>query len=253
MRLHQQTPDCSDFDVIFSGSGTPAFRVLLPEWLFARGLECESHLHTIPGSWTFADGTASGRFSANDQIELSVAVEPRQPDILVTLGATNIGSTGLADVYANVCSSVNHISGDPAWCNEQFLPGLPLDRSVQGRYWYEKLTPRGLFALTHDGWVPMHPRPADPDAEKVPPYQQIKSEKAVARACAVQSPGGDAVFFQSWDAPCRHCAPFHGNACMHLEAFLADSLHPGESAAIHGVVGIHTGDLDSLAVKLDED
>ena len=252
MRLHQQTPDCADFDVTLEGGTGPSFRLLLPEWLRGEGIEYQGLLHVIPGTWRVQDRVVEGCFAAGEQIKISVRLEPGAGDILIELAVCNQGAQKIADVWANVCASVNHLPGDPGWSNDRFLPSVPLDRTVQGRYWYEKVAPRGLRALTAKGWVNMHPHPDRPDADQVPLYNFAPSAGTGARACAVPSAEGQEYCFQAWDAPCRYCAPSPGNACMHLEPFVAEVVEPGAVARIRGLAGIHVGDDDSLVEKIGQ-
>jgi len=96
----------------------------------------------------------------------------------------------------------------------------------------------------------MHPTPDAPDSTKVPLYSFTPSPEVDARACAAESADGGFWFFQWWDTPCRWCAPFPGNACMHLEPFVAERLPMGESAGIRGRIGMHEGDRASLEEML---
>ena len=57
MKFLQQTPDCSDLDVVPDGQDAPAFRILLPEHLSASNCDLGAEygvpgvLHTVPGRW----------------------------------------------------------------------------------------------------------------------------------------------------------------------------------------------------------
>jgi len=46
------------------------------------------------------------------------------------------------------------------------------------------------------------------------------------------------------------CAPFPGNACKHLEPFVAERLPMGESASVNGRIGMHEGYRASLKKAL---
>lgn len=246
-RIHQQTAGCADFDVLLGDEHGPSFRVLLPEWIRARGLQYDGLLHVIPGTWQEKNGGMAGRFTVGGQLDVEVRIETRESDILIDLTVENTGDLDLSDVWANVCTSANHLPGSPNWSNGDLLPAVPLDRAVQGRYWFEVLTPKRLFALTAEGWGPMHPCPDRPDASAVPLYGFTPSLTADACACAVESPAGGVWLFQAWRTSCRWCSPCPGNACMHLEPFLAERVQPGAKGSISGRVGIHRGDRLSLA------
>lgn len=252
MELRQPTPNCSDFDVVLVESEGPAFRVLLPEHVRGDGLNLDKgcHYHIIPGVWQDTDAGVQGRFDVGGSLAVGVDIASEDKAIFVSLTVTNRQETAIRNVFAEVCASVNRMPDEPNWCNRQFLPGLPLDRFLQGRHWYERLTPQGLSALTPAGWIPMHPHPDDPDADQVPLYSPARSGTTDARACAVPSPDGGLLFFQAWNVGCEYVAPFPGNACMHLSPFLGPVLAPGASLTIHGLIGMHEGDRDSLARRL---
>lgn len=246
MRLIQQTPDCSDFDVVLENRSSPDFRVLLPEWIRGNELTHKGGFHTIPGLWSQTDTTVQGHFTVDDQIEIGVNIVKGVSDIAVKLSITNISSILLTNLWANICTSLNHLPGEPGWSDQRFLPGIRLERSVQGRCWYEQITPHRLFALTDSGWKGMHPHPDDPDINKVPLYSFVPSEFPEAVACAVESPDGGCFFFHAWDTRCRWCTPCPGNACMHLEPMMTERLLPGEHASIHGRIGLYYGARTSL-------
>lgn len=241
-RLHQQTADCADFDVLPGRRDRPSFRVLLPEWIRGEGVKHTGFFHVIPGTWIQQERGVSGHYTVADQLSVGVRIEPEETSINVSLTVKNVGESEIAAVWTNVCASVNHLPGTPGWSDERFIPGVSLDRAAQGRYWFEVLTPRRLFAFTGSGWIPMHPCPDRPDAASVPLYSFAPSPAADARACAVESPDGGLWFFQQWNTPCRWCAPCPGNACMHLEPFLAERLPAGATASVCGRIGIHEGD-----------
>ena len=250
MKLLQQAPDCSDFDVTLAQDNSPAFRVLLPEWIRGNGIQHSKVFHVIPGKWKSTGSVVAGQFAVDEQLAISVVIEGRSCAIDVRLAVVNTSDRQMTDLWADICTSVNHLPGNPGWCNRQFLPALELDRNVQGRYWYEKVTPTRLFALTGPGWVRMHPQPDAPDASSVPLYSFDPSPAADAHACAVESVNGRLFFFQVWQSPCRWCTPCPGNACMHLQPFLTDSLAPGTSVVIRGRIGIHAGDRKSLTENI---
>ena len=250
MLIRQQTPNCSDFDVCLEGEGSPAFRALLPEAIMADGLTETGGAHVIPGHWAQTEMGMQGSFGVRRQFEVVVAIETGPQEMQVSMTLKNVGNELLRHVRVDICTSVNHLPGDPGWCNRRFLPDLPLDRSAQGRFWFEKVTPNRLFVLTSDGWSGMHPCPEKPDADQVPLYSFVPSARADARGCAARSPDGEAHLFQAWNVPCHHCTPCPGNACMHLHPCVAEVLAPGGTATIRGVIGMHVGDRDSLAQSL---
>ena len=250
MRFVQQTSDCSDFDVILDGEETPAFRVLLPEVVYADGLDSVRGAHVIPGAWEWGTGRVLGRVALSEQIKLGVTIIEEGGYIRVALRLTNSPGSPLTNVSAEVCVSANHLPGEPGWCNEAFLPNLPLDRDAQGRAWFEHVTPHNLRALTARGWVDMHPCADRPDPDSVPTYSFSPSDVADARACAVGSHDGSTLLFQAWDAPCRYVTPCPGNACMHLIPQVAKALAPGATATINGVIGVFAGTREELAARL---
>lgn len=246
MRLIQTNPGCSDFDVVPADTSSPEFRVLLPEWIRGKELFHEGVFHTIPGHWSGTDDAVAGHFPVDDQLDVEVKIETGTSDISVELGITNVSSTKLTDLRANICTSVNHLPGNPDWSNRRFLPDVELDRSIQGRYWFETITPHRLLALTDSGWKGMHPRPDDPDATKVPLYSFVPSDIPEAIGCAVDSADGGCFFYQAWDTPCRWCTPCPGNACMHLEPIITERLLPEKRASIHGRIGLFYGTRNAL-------
>lgn len=251
MKLVQQSANCSDFDVVLGNETTASFRVLLPEWIRADGLEYKGHFHTIPGTWAEHKNGVEGLFSVGNELDIGIHIETGLCDMHVTFTVTNIGRHDLTDVTAEICTSLNHLPGNPGWCNIRFFPDTTLDRAVQGRYWFEQLTPHRLFALTREGWVAVHPCPDQPDTYEGPLYNFKPGQEADAKAYAVQSPDGQVYFFQAWDAPCRYCLPCPGNACMHLQPLITSVLKQSESATIHGLIGIHSGDQERLAQKIE--
>lgn len=252
MRLHQQTPDCADFDIILTGESSPAFRVLLPEWIRGQGVNYQGLCHVIPGVWHEVKHGIAGHYFVGAQLEISMEIETRETEILVDFRLKNNSLSDIQDIWANVCTAVNHLPGNPGWSNDTFLPSVPLDRAVQGRYWFETVTPKRLFAFTARGWLPMHPCPDRPDASSVPLYSFVPSSIADTKGCAIESPSGGIWCFQAWNTMLRYCTPCPGNACMHLEPFLAKVLAPCQTVDIRGLVGIHRGERNSLMEKIEE-
>lgn len=251
MRLIQQTPACADFDVVLDGENTPSFRILLPEHIRGEGLDVSGCLHTIPGDWELSDDAAIGTFRASDALVITTTVEPRGTAILAKLAIENLQSKPIHGIRVDICASVNHLPGQPDWANRAFIPSsVPLVRDLQGRYWFEKVTPENLAALTDTGWVEMHPCPDDPDADRVPQYSFAPNESEDACACAVASEDGQCQFFQAWNTRCHYCTPCPGNACMHLRPLIADMVQPGDSATIEGMAGIFRGSRAELTEKI---
>jgi len=231
--------------VTLDGRTTPAFRVLLPEHIRGTGLAYSGFFHIIPGEWQDTERGISGFFLAGQELRVDVSVQRGEMFIAVGLAVTNISDKTLRDVDGDICTAANCLPGKPSWANTDILPGsLPLDRDVQGRYWYSKITPDRLFALTTRGPVRMHPRPDDPDPDAVPQYGFSPSPEANARACYVMSENGKKLLYQAWNVPCRYCAPSPGNACMHLRPVLAETLGPGERVAIWGKMGMRKSGSD---------
>jgi len=254
MKLHQQSPNCADFDVFLAENEAPSFRVLLPELITAGGLAGEDCplFHTIPGTWAIQGDRASGSFTTPHPLAVFVTMHLRRSDIAVALAMRNDTPNTLTDVEGNICVSPNHLPGAQGWYNPRFLPEMAPDRDAQGRCWYEKLTPGRLRALTAAGWVEMHAHPRDPDLDAVPPYNFAPSTRADAVACAVPSLDEVDYLFQAWSTPCRFIAPFPGNACMHLLPALAKRLDPGESAITYGSIGILHGDRNALTAHIEQ-
>ena len=247
--IHQQTPGCSDVDVTLGGESAPSFRLLLPEHVHARDAAMPGGLHTIPGQWERHFGLVGGRFAVERQLEIAVLLMPASSGVRISLTFMNTDADPIEDLRAEVCASVNHLPGEPDWANERYLPGVECDRDSQGRYWYEKVTPEGLFAFDdHNTWTPMHRSPERPSAEGVDPYDIVVREDAPARGCAVRRTDGDEEIwlYQAWNTDSHWCCPFPGNACMHLRPAIAERLAPGESATIHGLAGVHSGSREEL-------
>ncbi len=232
------------------GEDSPAFRLVLPEIINAVGMERLAGTHMIPGTWSEKKGVMQGTVELGGRIKLDIEIRKGKTEFFAKLRVTNLLDHDISDVYLDVCASVNHLPGAPGWCNRKFMGDLPLDRDVQGRAWFEKISPHSLFALTDKGWVPMHPNPDKPDADSVPKYSFVSSETDDAVACAVQSLDGKTWFYQAWNTPCRYMTPCPGNACMHLEPLVAKKLSAGGSAEICIISGMHTGTRDALADRI---
>jgi hypothetical protein len=153
----------------------------------------------------------------------------------------------IREVVADVCLSISHLPGEPDWCNRDFMPDdVPLSREAQGLAWFERIAPRNLMALTHDGWVDMHPFPDAPDATRLQPYDHTESPDPCALGCAVEAPGGGLFLFQAWRSPAYFSTCFYGNACTHLWPVVAPAIPPGASATVAGLVGIFFGSRDEV-------
>lgn len=247
----QQTPDCSDFDVILPGQESPAFRVLLPENLYWNESEELAGLHTVSGRWERTPAEVSGTFLCGSSFEVTVRIEPRESEISIEMKVKNLTQDTRRNLWANICASVNHLPGEPSWTNRDFIPeSIPLDRDLQGRYWYGKATPRSLQAWTPGGWTPMHAFPGRPDPDAVKRYFFQPGESNDAYACAVDSADGEKLFYQAWDVPCQYWSPFPGNACTHLVPLVASSLEPGQTAEIKGAVGVYHGSREEFLRRI---
>lgn len=255
--------NCSDIIAVLDNR--PAFKVLLPENILVNGQwynqsvsdPLSIYFHVVPGTWNVTDQGIEGRYTVKD-IDITVSLDKGGSEIYVTLTVTNTGDEELRDIWANICMALHALPGsgpdNPGWINTEFLSdSVPLDRTLQGRYWFENVTPIGLLALTDNkGWVAMHPYPENPDADAVELYSFSPSEKANARACAVRSLDGQSYCFQAWNSPCRYCTPCPGSACMHLHPFLAEVLKPNTSTSISGIIGVYYGgELRSLRERID--
>ena len=256
MRFLQQSAACADFDVILDGESVPAFRLLLPEHLAGEGFE-HGGVHTIPGDWEIADGTAEGRFEVGGEFRIAVALESfpcgerAACELKAVLQITNLTDRTVRNPRAEICASLNHLPGEPGWSNRAFFPdAVPLDRGEQGAHWFERISPRGLMVLTADGWKHTHPAPDAPDASRVPAYSFALSDEPEAWASAVYSPDNRLLFYIAPDAPSYWHTPCPGNACMHLSPVVAKSLPPGESSTISLLAGLYTGTRDQLAKKV---
>ena len=250
MSIHQQTPDCADFDVDING--LPAFRALLPELFFADGRQQEAGLHRIPGPWTRREDGMDGRVEVPGHTAYSVSATQQGPELAASLAVKNLTAHEMIAVYVDICTALNHLPGEPGWANPAFFSGVPLDRDVQGRLWYETFSAQSLSALVDDQWVAVHPNPEDPSADKVPQYSFTRSPSPNAVACAVQRPDGKAWFYQAWNTDCFYITPSRGNACMHLHPRVAHKLSPGQELGIRAIIGIHEGDRDSLTERIRE-
>jgi hypothetical protein len=207
-------------------------------------------VHMMPAAWTARPDGLDGVIQSGQTLLISVSATTAGTELQVSLRVKNLLATEIGDVRADICSAVSHLPGSPDWLNPRFLPGVPLDRGVAGRVWFEKITPKGLFALTGAGWTPAHPRPDSPDAASVPLYSFLRSPKVEAVACAARSPDGRRWFYQGWNVLSRWCTPCPGNSCMHLDPVLAKKLAPGAEAEARGVVGMFDGDRDALTEML---
>lgn len=250
MKLHQQSPGCADIDVTLSGDDSPDFRLLLPEHIYADGYAGPRHLHTISGAWERQFGLLGGRYTVPHAFEVAVLVIPNRDEVRVSLTIMNIADHPVEAVFVEICAGMNHLPGNPGWSNRRFLGEHALDRAEQGRVWFDEIAPNRLVALTADGaWIPMHPNPTSPHLAESMCF--IASDEVNARAVALESSEEpNRIFFQSWGNYGRWVTPAPENACIHLRPYVADRLESGESATIHGVVGVFSGDRGALSYHL---
>ncbi len=249
----QQTPDCSDLDVILPGQHKPAFRLLLPEALIGADQRMiVGGLHTVPGMWKHRDTYSRGEMVSRDnRFKINVRIDPRGREMNISLDIVNLSDESLGEARADICMNFNHLPGKPDWSNSDVMPAsIPLKRAIQADHWFEQITPKNMKALGKEGWVTMHPWPKHPKTDGGS-YKCFKpSDTDEYRACAVRSLDGKRLYFMAWDAPCRFCTPCRENACMHLWPLLERPLGPGEQVGIRGIVGVYDGDWDNLAMHL---
>lgn len=256
LRMLQQTPDCSDVDVVPAGWKRPAFRLLLPEhvWLDEGSKRHDFGAHCTVGRWEKSEGELSGVYRLADKVEITVKLSGRDNTVDIQMGFRNLTSELFRQVRIDICASVNHLPGKPDWSNGLFFPkDVPENREIQGRYWFQHVTPRRERALRPDGWIVTHRSPDNPDPDQFPSEMNFQASKtADTIAYAAQSRDGKWLYFQTWDRPCQHTAPFPGNACMHLYPLVAERLEPGATVEIHGRAGLFHGDWDGLRKDIQQ-
>ena len=246
-RLRQSSPGCSDISVIPAGWENPAYRLLLPEHIFSETGISFGGVHTILGRWNKVPGGILGKYSVGETFEISVDIKGLDTYVDIEVSIENLAPEDLTDVRMVICSSVNHLPGNPDWSNRLFIPDeVSEDRDAQGRYWYQHLTPDRLMALDPSGWFGTHPYPENPDPDLVPRYSFVESTTDDTLAYAVQSLDGKWIFYQAWDRPSRHATPCPGNACMHLHPLVSSRMGPGENGVVRGRCGMFQGDWEEL-------
>ena len=78
-------------------------------------------------------------FCVAADLEISVILEPKKTEISIEMDFRNLTGKTCQNLRTNICASVNHLPGEPGWSNRDFVPDhVPLDRDLQGRYWYEE-------------------------------------------------------------------------------------------------------------------
>lgn len=230
--------------------------MLLPEFIHVEGQirsDETPFVHTISGRWEREGEVLCGRLRAHGTFGVQVLIREHDGGIRTQVRVKNIGDAALPGVSLNICAGVSHLPGRPGWSNRDFIAGeVPLERSAQGRFWYEAVTPRGLKVLTSHRWEGIHPNPSQPSAEGVENYGASPTEDDGAIACAAASMDGESLLYQCWSSPGRWLPPFPGNACMHLLPKLVDLLQAGEEARVDGAVGIFDGGWEALALSIED-
>ncbi len=245
-----------DIEVILPGKTFPAFRLLLPEYIYTKELEDITKVHTYTASWQKSADEIQGVFSLDQGIECKLWLKPLKEGVLTRISIKNISQKTLSDVRINICAGINHLpnSSGADWCNRDFLPdSVPLERTAQGKYWYQMVTPERLKAWQPgEKWIFMHPHPENPYPDLDNLYLHEISQTDNYLGCAVMSTNGKKLFYMLWDTDyAQYQTPFAGNACMHLLPLIAKELKPGKTATIEGKVGIFEGTWDELSSEFN--
>jgi hypothetical protein len=213
-----------------------------------------SKVHTYKASWEKSADEIHGVLSLDQGVECNLWLKPLKGGVLIKISIKNISKETIRDVRVNICAGINHLpnSSGVDWCNRDFLPdSVPLDRTAQGKYWYQTVTPERLKAwLPGKGWILMHPHPGNPKPDSKNLYLHKISKINKSLGCAVISTDGSKYFYQVWKTDhARFQTPFAGNACMHLIPQVAKKLSPGEIAMIEGMAGIFKGSWEELDIE----
>ena len=246
-----------DVDVILPGESSPACRLLLPESIYGEGLEAILGVHTYPAVWKESGDELQGSVSLDQGVECGLWMKPSAEGVLMKISIKNTSQSTYRDVRVDICASMSHLpnTDNADWSNRDFLPdSVPLDRTLQGKYWYSVVTPEKLKAWTPGGdWIVMHPRPENPEPDPEDLYWHVMSKTDNNPGCAVLSMDGKKLFYQVWrTGHSRYQSPFAGNACMHLLPQVAEELPPGETATIEGRAGFFDGTREELADEFNK-
>ena len=229
-----EAPQCADLAATLPGAQTPAWRMLLPEWITASNMNVLEEararkpfpgpFHTVPGTWQVdQDGVWTGEQTHPGVVEITTHVTPRSyyVDLAVTL--RNLSEQLLENLYADYCLNAN--AGGGKWANRDFLPESRLDRAEDGRYWHENVARTGAYVHAGGTWVPFFDRGPDP-------------APLDAAIIAVTNEADSATLFMMWNAPVQEPWVNNANACMHLRPLFSASLAPGDAATVRGRVGV---------------
>lgn len=235
--VEQEMEGRSDFDFVLPNGATPSFRLLAPEILFMDGIRLDK-IHTIPGTQVRRADGLGVELSIPGKAFTRVRLRPQASWVDVEYSITNRDQKTWKNVAAEFCLGLDRLpSHVRPWSNAEFFPSALLGRSALGAYWFSVLTPRRLECYSGAVWVPLHPRPDDPDPAKVPLYPTPPDKLLPASIVVLRARGSQPQFFMMWSKKGFARAPFPGNACMHLVPQLADQLKPGETATIRGRAG----------------
>jgi hypothetical protein len=241
-----------DVELILPGQSTPSCRLLLPEHITAEGMEELRVIHTQEAAWTRSGDDQQGTLLFDRIVECGLSLKPGPESLHIEISLKNESQVTYKDIRVNICAGLSHLpnAGNVDWSNRDFIPGsIPLDRELQGKYWYRVVTPERLRAWIPEGdWSLMHLKPEQPEPDSADLYYHEVSSTDRSLGCAVRSTDGNEFFYMVWKAEkSHHQSPFAGNACMHLIPQVADQLLPGEVATIVGKAGFFKGTREELA------
>ena len=244
-----------DFQVA-DPAGKPLFRLVLPETLYEnRSVPVDHIIHTYPGIRIAGQHAASCVIERNDRVSYESDLSEADADTLkMSISVKNHTGRVLRDLRLDICQAPGCLPGYPdPWANTDFMPaGLPLDRDIQGREWYEQVSVNRQRGLAGGEWIVLHPSPACPRIDEQNKYPLITGDQPDAAAVALLSIDRATILYMAWAVPCYWRAPFPGNACMHIMPALPD-LQPGGRCAITGQCGLFYGSLAQLAERLNRD
>ncbi len=243
-----------DVDVILPGTSSPACRLLLPEIIYGEGLKEIRSVHTYEADWNESGTELQGSLLLDQGVECDLWLKPAPEGVLIKISIINRSQNTYRNVRVDICAALTHLpnTDNMDWSNRDFLPvSVPLDRDLQGRYWYSVVTPGRLKAWTPDrDWIVMHLKSENPEPDSENLYWHALSPTDNSMGCAVISSDKEKFFYQVWKTEhSRHQSPFAGNACMHLVPQVAKELPPGKTATIEGKAGFYEGTWEGLAAE----
>ena len=236
-------PDCADLTITLAGGRTPAFRMLLPEFVTAANMTeavdaedlkpfRKAFLHTVAGHWHVEeDGAWVGVQTHPGIVEITTRVVPHSTDVELTVTLRSLAEKPLNDLRGDYCLGINGGGGN--WANHGFLPESKLDRTEDGTYWHRNVAQKGAFVHTGGKWIRLFNRQGEPGP-------------AEAGIIAMNNEAGTAAAFMMWKAPVPTPWINDASACMHLRPQFSPSLRPGESATLRGRMGVTGGGLDDV-------